>query len=104
MNKPASSIEAGRQDAERLIKDEQIDFDPFIAISDIYLVRKTVPVSFAALEKTLEESDPELLEAVKSCTARREQEMGAAFSYDEYAEGMVEGVAAVWEKIRDQVL
>lgn len=104
MTKATSSIEAGKKDAEQFIKNEQIDYDPFIAISDMHLVRKTVPISYEALEKTLGEIDPELCETVKLRASQRAEELGASFSYDTYTKGMAEGVSAVWEKIRDQVL
>lgn len=104
MKTNTTSHEAGRQDAERFIKNEQIDYDPFIAISDMHLVRKTVPVSFAALEQTLGALDPELCSAVTSRADQRAEELGASFNHDRYAEGLAEGVAAVWDKIRDQVL
>ena len=104
MTKATSSIEAGKQDAARFIKNEQIDYDPFIAISDMHLVRKTVPISYEALQKTLATIDPELGEIVKSRVDQRVEEMGPSFDYDTYTEGVAEGVAAVWAKIRDQVL
>lgn len=104
MNKTTNALEAGKQDAEQFIKNEQIDYDPFIAISDMHLVRKTVPISYEALEKTLAAIDPELCETVKSRADQRADELGTSFSYDNYTKGMAEGIAAVWEKIRGQVL
>lgn len=104
MKHTSPSTEAGRQDAEQLIRNEQINYDPFIAISDMHLVRKTIPIGFEALVQTLSELDPELCAQVKSLAAQRAGELGADFSPDRYAEGIAEGVAAVWDKIRDQVL
>ncbi|MCG6931549.1 MAG: hypothetical protein LJE64_13420 [Desulfofustis sp.] len=104
MKHASSSTEAGRQDAEQLIRSEQIDYDPFIAMSDMHLVRKTIPVRFEALVQNLAELDPALCENVKSLAGQRAAELGADFSPDRYAEGIAEGVAAVWDKIRDQVL
>jgi|GEM_PF-2306849 len=104
MNKTITSVEAGKQDAEQLIKDERIDYEPFIAISDMDLVRRTVPVSFAALEKTLAVADPELSAVIKARAEEWAEELGSSFSYDHYAAGIAAGVAAVWEKIRGQVL
>lgn len=99
-----TSTEAGKQDAEQFIKNEQIDYDPFIAISDMHLVRKTVSISYESLKKTLDALDPELCTTIISSADQRAEDMGELFSYDSYAEGIAEGVAAVWEKIRDQVL
>jgi hypothetical protein len=98
------SIDAGKQDAQRFIKEEKIDYSPFIAISDLHLVRKTVPISFASFKQTIAEKDPELWSAVDAASARHLEELGADFNADGYAEGFAEGVAAVWDTIRDQVL
>lgn len=104
MEKTTTPTEAGKQDAERFIKNEQIDYDPFIAISDLHLVRKTVPINYESLKNTLAALDPDLCTTIISAADQRAQDMGDLFSYDAYAEGIAEGVAAVWEKIRDQVL
>lgn len=104
MKQTSRSTEAGRQDAEQLIRNEQIDYHPFIAISDLHLVRKTIPINFEALVQTLAELDPALCASVESLAGQRAGELGADFSPEQYAEGIAEGVAAVWDKIRDQVL
>ncbi len=99
-----NSIDAGKQDAQRFIKEEKIDYSPFIAISDLHLVRKTVPISFDSFRQTIAEKDPGLWSAVEAASAIYLEKWGADFDADAYAEGFAEGVAAVWDTIRDQVL
>lgn len=99
-----SSIKLGKQEAERFITEEQIDYDPFIAISDLHLVRKTVPISFDSFKKTITELDPDLWLAIEESVHRLAADQQEAVDLDAYAEGFSEGVAAVWEKIRNDVL
>lgn len=99
-----SSIHIGKEDAERFITGEQIDYDPFIAISDLHLVRKTVPISFDSFKKTITDLDPDLWSAIEESVNRLATDQKESFNLDAYAEGFSEGVAAVWEKIRNDVL
>ncbi|MGI9536580.1 MAG: hypothetical protein ACR2PB_05890 [Desulfocapsaceae bacterium] len=99
-----SSIEIGKKDAERLITDEQIDYDPFIAISDLHLVRKTVPISFDSFRETISDMDSQLWSSIEASVNRLADNQEEPFDLDAYAEGFSEGVAAVWEKIRNDVL
>jgi hypothetical protein len=103
-NKIEFSIQLGREDAERFIAKQQIDYDPFIAISDMHLVRKTVPISFDSLRTTISNLDPDLWAAIARSVDHLTAEHGESFSADDYAIGFAEGVAAVWDKIRDRVL
>jgi hypothetical protein len=98
------SIDAGKQDAQRFIKEEKINYSPFIAISDLHLVRKTIPISFDSFRQTISEKDPDLWSTVETASAGHLEKLGADFNADGYAEGFAEGVAAVWDTIRDQVL
>ena len=98
------SIQLGKDDAQWFIGSEQIDYDPFIAISDLHLVRKTVPISFDSFKTTISDLDPALWAAIDKSVDRLAAEHGESFSTDDYAIGFSEGVAAVWEKIRDSVL
>ena len=98
------SIKLGKQDAEQFITREQIDYDPFIAISDLHLVRKTVPINFDSFETTISHLDASLWAAIAESVDRLAKDNGDSFSRDGYAIGFAEGVAAVWEKIRDRVL
>lgn len=99
-----TSIEIGKQEAERFIKEEKIDYDPFIAISDLHLVRKTVPISFDSFKTTISDLDPDLWSAIDQSLSLQSEAREEPVDPDGYAEGFAEGVAAVWEKIRDQVL
>lgn len=99
-----ASIEIGKQEAERFIKEEKIDYDPFIAISDLHLVRKTVPISFDSFKTTISGLDPDLWSAIEQSLSVQSETSEEPVDLDGYAEGFAEGVAAVWEKIRDQVL
>ena len=99
-----ASIEIGKKEAERFIKEEKIDYDPFIAISDLHLVRKTVPISFDSFKTTISDLDPDLWSAIEQSLSGQNETREEPVDSDGYAEGFAEGVAAVWEKIRDQVL
>ncbi len=99
-----SSITIGKKAAERFIANEQIDYDPFIAVSDLHLVRKTVPISFDSFRKTVNDLDPDLWSAIEESVNRLADDQEESLDLDAYAEGFSEGVAAVWEKIRNDVL
>ena len=99
-----SSITIGKKAAERFIANEQIDYDPFIAVSDLHLVRKTVPISFDSFRKTIHDLDPDLWSAIEESVNRLADDQEESLDLDAYAEGFSEGVAAVWEKIRNDVL
>ena len=101
---PDKCRETGRKDAKLFISREQIDYEPFVALSDMHLVRKTIPVSFATLKKTITKLDSELWQEIADSVAELEKKHGESFSSDHYAEGFVEGIAAVWDEIRDEVL
>jgi hypothetical protein len=98
------SIRLGKEDAELFITQEQIDYDPFIAISDLHLVRKTVPISFDSFRTTISDLDPDLWAAIAHSVDQLMADHGESFSAEDYARGFAEGVASVWEKIRDRVL
>ena len=104
MKELRQSIEAGKKDAERYIRNEQINYDPFIGISDLHLVRKAVPISFDSFKKTINEMDPELWSLIEESASALSADLGKTFSPNGYAAGFAEGVAAVWEKIRDKIL
>jgi hypothetical protein len=104
MKELTQSIEAGKKDAERYIRNEQINYDPFIGISDLHLIRKAVPISFDSFKKTINEMDPELWSLIEESASRLSTDLGKTFNLDGYAAGFAEGVAAVWEKIRDKIL
>ncbi len=104
MKNRKESVEAGKKDAEQFIKNEQIDYGPFVAISDLHLVRKTVPVGFASFRETVNDMDPELWMSIERSAEKIAADRQESFDFDGYAEGFSEGVAAVWEKIRDDVL
>lgn len=98
------SLETGKKDAGQFIKNELIDYDPFIAISDLHLVRKTVPITFESFKKTISEMDPRLWASLEESISGMASEQRDSLDLDGYAEGFSEGVAAVWEKIRNKVL
>ena len=104
MEQSSRSVRLGKEDARDFISSERIDYQPFIALSDMHLVRKTVPVTYQALEQTLAALDQELWLAIDASAGRLGEEHGESFDADEYALGFVAGVAAVWDKIRDTVL
>ena len=98
------STQLGKKDAQEFISSEKIDYDPFIAISDLHLVRKTVSISFDSFRTTINDLDPALWAAIVNSIDRLAAEHGESFSKEDYAKGFAEGVAIVWEKIRDRVL
>lgn len=100
----ARSVELGKKDAQRFITEERIDYKPFVAISDLYLVRKTIPISYGSFKKTVGDLDQELLSILEQSVQKLEQENPGTFDHDGYAAGFSEGVAAVWDTIREDVL
>lgn len=98
------STDLGRKEAERFIKSELIDYQPFIAISDLYMVRKTHPLDYESMKNTVSKLDSELWTEIDNSVSTMADENGVRFNPDDYALGFCEGVAAVWEKIRDDVL
>lgn len=98
------SFDCGKRDAERFIRDEQIDYEPFVAISDLYLVRNARAVSYESFKDSVEKCDADLWSAIDESVKRLAQENKKGVNPDEYAEGFAEGVAAVWEKIRPEIL
>ena len=57
-----------------------------------------------AIIKTITDLDPDLWLAIEESVHRLADDQQEAVDLDAYAEGFSEGVAAVWEKIRDDVL
>ncbi len=97
------SVALGKRQAERLVREERVEYRPFVALSDLHLVRKTFAVDYPVLLSTLEKYDPTLGSDLADAVARLAEEQGAAFSRDAFARGFVEGIAAIWEKIRDKL-
>jgi hypothetical protein len=104
MEETTRSMELGKEDAQAFISRERIDYQPFIALSDMHLVRKTVPVTYQSLQETLVKLDDDLWLEIDASASQLAEQHGNMFIFDDYAKGFVAGVAAVWEKIRDQVL
>jgi len=98
------AVEAGKQDARTWIEKERIDYEPFVALSDMHMGRNTIPVDFDSFAQTVTERDEELRREIDSCCQKRAHAFGEGFSRDGYAAGFVEVLAAVWENIRDEVL
>ena len=86
------SIDFGKKDAEQFIVDERIDYRPFVAISDLYLVRKTIPITYESLRKTVGDLDQELLSLLNQSIEKLEQDNQGTFDQDAYAAGFTEGV------------
>jgi len=103
MEQETKFIEAGKKDAKRFISNELIEYEPFVAMSDMHMVRKAFKVDYDSLKKTVEGVDPDLCQKIEGSAANLEKAYGPGFSLDEYAQGFVEGVAAVWEQIKDKV-
>lgn len=104
MEETTSSMKLGQEDARTFIGNERIDYQPFVALSDMHLVRKTVPATYQTLQETLVKLDDDLWLEIDASASHLAEQHGSAFSFDDYAKGFVAGVAAVWEKIRDTVL
>lgn len=103
MQHEKKNIEVGKNDAKTFISNERIDYDPFVALSDMHMVRKAFGVDYDSLKKTIEKIDPDLWLEIDSSATKLEKKENGPFNFDEYAEGFVEGVAAVWEQIKDKV-
>lgn len=104
MEETTRSMELGKADAQAFISKERIDYQPFIALSDMHLVRKTVPTTYQALQETLVKLDDDLWLEIDASAGQLAEDHRDMFLFDEYAKGFVAGVAAVWETIRDKVL
>ena len=104
MEETTTSMKLGQEDARAFIHKERIDYQPFIALSDMHLVRKTVPATYRTLQETLVKLDNDLWLEIDASASRLAKQHGTAFNFDDYTKGFVAGVAAVWEKIRDTVL
>ena len=92
------STDLGKNDAERFIRDEQIDYKPFIAISDLHMVRKTVPLDYESFKKTVTELDDQLWKLIDESASTLAHKHGKEFDLNLYTLGFTEGVAAVWRK------
>ena len=98
------SIELGKKDAEQFIAAEQIEYKPFVAISDLYMVRKTVALDYQTFQDTVSELDPDLWQKIDESASQHADEYDTRFDYNEYTLGFTEGVSNVWDKIRDDIL
>ena len=98
------SIELGKKDAEHFIAGEQIEYKPFVAMSDLYMVRKTVALDYQSFQDTINEIDPDLWQKIDDAATRHADDHNTRFDYNEYALGFTEGVSNVWDKIRDDIL
>ena len=103
MEQKTQFIEAGMKDAKTFISNERIEYEPFIAMSDMHMVRKAFKVDYDSLKNTVEKIDPDLCREIEDSAATLGDKYGTGFNLDEYAQGFVEGVAAVWEQIKDKV-
>jgi len=103
MEQETQFIEAGKKVAKTLISNERIEYEPFVAMSDMHMVRKAFKVDYDSLKNTVEKIDQDLYREIEDSAANLGKEYGPDFSLDEYAQGFVEGVAAVWEQIKDKV-
>lgn len=104
MKNTTSSLELGKKDAELFISKERIEYEPFIAMSDLHMVRKTFALTYETFRESVQKQDPELWSLIDSSATELAKKHGAPFNPDQYAEGFSEGVAAVWEKIKDDIL
>ena len=103
MEQETQFIEAGKKVAKTLISNERIEYEPFVAMSDMHMVRKAFKIDYDSLKNTVEKIDQDLYREIEDSAANLGKEYGPDFSLDEYAQGFVEGVAAVWEQIKDKV-
>jgi len=97
------SVEIGRKDAEEFIRNERIDYEPFVALSDMELVHNLFAIDYEAMKKTVETFDGDLWQEIDASAAAHSKDHGEDFNFDSYARGFIEGVAIVWEKIRGKV-
>jgi len=104
MENSTSSVELGKKDAELFISEERIEYEPFVAMSDLHMVRKTFAITYETFCDTVRKLDPDLSSQIDKSAKDLEKKHGKSFNPDLYAEGFTEGVAAVWDKIRDKVL
>ena len=96
-------VKVGKNDAKMFISNERIDYDPFVALSDMHMVRKAFGIDYDSLKKTIDKIDPDLWLKIDSSATELEKKDSGTFNFDEYAQGFVEGVAAVWEQIKNKV-
>ena len=104
MKNTTSSLELGKKDAVLFISKERIEYEPFIAMSDLHMVRKTFALTYESFRESVQKLDPELWSLIDDSAAQLAKKHGDSFNPDQYAEGFTEGVAAVWEKIKGDVL
>lgn len=104
MENSTSSVELGKKDAELFISEERIEYKPFVAMSDLHMVRKTFAITYETFCDTVKKLDPDLCSQIDKSVKNLEKKHGKSFNPDLYADGFTEGVAAVWDKIRDKVL
>lgn len=103
MEQENNSVELGKKDAKIFISEERIEYTPFVAMSDMHMVRKAFEVTYDSFRETVKKIDSDLWQDIDSSAASHQKEKAQAFDADRYAQGFVEGVAAVWEKIKDKV-
>jgi hypothetical protein len=104
MERTEYSIEIGKESAQEFIRNERIDYHPFVALSDLHLVRKTFPIDYQGLLSTLAKHDQSLRLEVAAAAEEKQGKYGQRFDFDSYAKGFVAGVAAVWEQVKDKVV
>ena len=103
MKSTDKSVELGRKDAQEFIRKERIDYEPFVALSDMELVHNLFTIDYESFKKTVKTLDGELWTAIEASAVAHSRDHSEDFSFDSYAKGFVEGVAIVWEKIRGKV-
>lgn len=104
MKDSISPLELGKKDAELFISEERIEYEPFVAMSDLHMVRKTFAITYETFCETVNKLDPDLWGMIDKSATELKKIHGKSFNPDEYADGFTEGVAAVWDKIRDTIL
>lgn len=104
MESRIASAELGKKDAEQFISLERIEYEPFIAMSDLHMVRKTIALTYQTFNSTVVKLDSQLWQDIDDSANKLAGKHGEEFNFDQYADGFTEGVAAVWDKIRDKVL
>ena len=103
MKSTDKSVELGRKDAQEFIRNERIDYEPFVALSDMELVHNLFTIDYESFKKTVEKLDGELWKEIDASAVAHSKDLSEDFSFDSYAKGFIEGVAIVWEKIRGKV-
>jgi len=96
-------VELGKKDAQEFVRKERIDYEPFVALSDMELVHNLFPIDYESLKKTVEKLDSDLWKEIDASAIAHSKDHGEGFSFDSYAKGFIEYVAIVWEKIRGKV-